>query len=202
MRLRKSDVKAYMYKGRYRNKAEFWADVEKKRQSRAAIWTERIKIIDRYRQPISNRYVTRIDECNKELIKKVIIKAVGYPAHYRIEYAAGMPQKSKYLYKELDWDGYSKSCRYPMEIHFFRISCPVKVRIAVECIGGFYNVFCELIASINNIKIYRASWIHRKRGYDFKIINGYVAVTNEHFQHALTLEKALSGLEGRIKRAA
>jgi hypothetical protein len=195
--IKKSDVKAYMYKGRFKNKEEFWDHVEKTRSERKKL-RESGKMPD-YNRNLPLRYKNRIPEENFEKIWDIITDAVGVPSHYSVYYRAGSPEKSFYdgwTYGER----YSSRCTYSKHIHKFRIYAPRKLVIQKESFDGLYNVYCKKTRTTQGITIYKASWIVKKRGFDFEIQSGYVAENEFGSFHANTAKEAIQGLQKKTKR--
>ena len=121
--LLKSEVRAFMYKDDYKNKDEFWDDVERKRRKRSALKAEIKEFDDMYRESLDARYVKAIPDENYDEIEDIIMDVVGYPSFYEIRHRAGSPEKSYYN----GWyygDKYSRSCPYTQHVHAFYIVAP------------------------------------------------------------------------------
>ncbi|NLZ52928.1 MAG: hypothetical protein GX892_07250 [Thermoanaerobacteraceae bacterium] len=199
--LNKTDVRAYMYRGRFKNKEEFWADVEAKREARAAIKNKQKKINLSYNKDLGRRYAEIIPTKNVDKLKEIILKVVGEPSFYVVYKRAGSPEKTRYdgwYYGEQ----YSSKCTYSKHIHKFIIHAPRELRIDVDEFDDLYNVYCELIKETQGMKIYKASWVQKKRGFDFQIVKGYVAVKHGESFHADSIKAAIEGLKRKLKRIA
>lgn len=195
--LKKSEVRAYMYKGRFSNKELFWQNVLKTREQRA-IYNK--PIFDRFTD-IEIRYRKQISTVNFNKIREIIFRAVGTPSFVNCHYYAGNPKKSGYT-GNYQGDSYSSRCTYRKTYHSFDIYATRQLNIEIECIDGLYNLECKTIKQIGNITIYKASWIISKRGYNFEVVSGYIAynTVNHISYHATTVKKAIEGLERKIKR--
>jgi hypothetical protein len=195
--IKKSEVKAFMYKGRFKNKEEFWAQVEQKREERSELRDD--SNMPNYSRNLSIRYEERIPEENFNKIRDIVTTAVGKPSHWEYYVLAGSPEKSSYdgwYYGEQ----YSSSYKYSKHIHKFKIYAPRKLVIQVEEFDGLYNVYCKKMRTTQGITIYKASWIIKRRGFEFDIQSGFVASNEIGSYHADTAKEAVQGLQKKIKR--
>lgn len=75
-------------------------------------------------------------------------------------------------------------------------STVMKSRYAV--IDGMVTLSLEEPKEINGITIYRASWLKKSRGFDYKLVNGYIAIRDYYSYHGSTLASALRGLSNQL----
>ena len=197
--LKKKDIKAFMYKSRFVNKAAFIADMDAKRAARRAN-----KEID-MEMPLAIRYKALIPKDNFKQLESILMRAIGIPSAYTIYYRAGNTN--------IEYDGtypagnYSRRNRWAKTGHCFTITAPRRLQIDREYIDGLYNIDCRLIHQIAGVELYKATWIVKHRGYDFTTQSGFVAcckVKADYHStflscHAETAQKALAGLKKQRK---
>ena len=147
--LLKSEVRAYMYKGRFTNKETFWKDVEQKRKIRS----ERKLKFNRYTD-LNLRYKHLIGTINFNKIRNIIFNAIGTPSFIDCNYFAGNPNKSNYA-GSYNGENYSSRCQYRKKYHTFNIYAPRQLNIQKEWVNGLYNIECFYIAQDKEIEIYK-----------------------------------------------
>lgn len=189
--LKKSEVRAHMYRSQgFKTKEDFWTSVELKRKIRF----ELRKVTDtRKTLNPANRYTNVIPTENYTKVRNIIFNAVGEPSCWNVYPVAGSAEKSKYTGSTYG-DSYSSRCTWRKVYHDFTISAPRTIRIDIESVEGLYNLHCELKKTVQGVKIYKASWIVKKRGYDFNVVSGYIAVNDMASYHSDSVKTAMEGL--------
>ena len=103
-----------------------------------------------------------------------------------------------------DWDGYAKSCPYPLIHHYIKlavdrnwISKVEKLNLAV--VDGLMTLSVETIRAINEVEIVKCHWLVQRRGFDCTVEHGYIARRSGIAFHAGTIAEAIKGLRKKIK---
>lgn len=90
--------------------------------------------------------------------------------------------------------------RKSVKISFFvqhnYITSVVKRKLAV--IDGIFNTHIEKIKTIQNMEIYRATWLKKGQGYNFTKQSGYIAKAGDQAYHGKTERSAIQGLKNKI----
>lgn len=195
--LLKSETRAFMYKKQgFKNKEEFWSAVETKRAIR-----KEINKVTPIEKNLGYRYNELIPQENFKKVESIIFEAVGKPSFYRTKIQAGEARNSRY--DNWYYDGqYSSKCTWGIKRHDFIVKAPRILKIEVPSFEGLYNLHCELMKETKGIKIYKASWIVKKRGFDFDVVSGYIAANEIISFHGDTVRTALEGFKKKMKKAA
>ena len=194
----KSSIRVKHFKTQgFKTKEEFIAYIETTRSKRSAN--------NPFKYPSKHEILWKhIPKENKQKISNIIFNAIGYPSRYEVDFRPGSPQKSNYNGLQFDgttYGGWSQKSAY------FTFFIPHKIKIEVASFEGLNNLYCKKIKIWNGITVYQASWIVKKRGYDFDIVSGYVAAkhTDVYYAssvayHSDTIKNAVIGLQKKLKK--
>lgn len=126
-------------------------------------------------------------------------QAIPYsrPSHYKIVSIIG-DEFEIVRDQEIDWDGYSKRCRYPLTINVYYVTIPRR-GVTVRTIDGIVTVINHR-RKISDIVI-SSGWIVAKgHGYDYKVSPVSVAENGSGTAaHGETEREALKALERKTK---
>lgn len=108
--------------------------------------------------------------------------------------------------EDLDWQGYSKSTKYPMRLQHTLITAPADWRARVQrrglaMIDGMLTLDAAPLDAPSDIDLYAATWLVQGRGTTTAAVRGYIACSDGRTYHADTAAAALAGLGRKIKRA-
>lgn len=104
----------------------------------------------------------------------------------------------------LDWDYYSKSCKYPKKLvqnHFSFSKRYIKniVDKNIAVLDGLITLSATKIENDSSCDLYEAQWLSQARGYALKTVNGFIAVKDDLSFHGKTMQSALNGLNKKLK---
>lgn len=104
-----------------------------------------------------------------------------------------------------DWNGYSKSTKYPMRLQDTHITAPADWRARVQrrglaVIDGMLTLDAAPLAAPDGVDLYAATWLVQGRGTTTTAARGYIARGGGMSYHADTAAAALAGLGRKIKR--
>jgi hypothetical protein len=102
----------------------------------------------------------------------------------------------------IEWGGYSKSYKYPKKTRDYRITVNknwLKMDNDLKNYCTWFTLYASSNKTIFGYTINRAIWLTKSRGYTFDVERGYIARHNGENFHALTLKKAIKGLENKLK---
>jgi hypothetical protein len=115
--------------------------------------------------------------------------------------------------EEIDWNGYARSCQYPMRRQQTAITVPKDWHLRVRrrglaLAGGMLTLdAAPLEGAPEGVEVFAAKWVEQGRGTSVKVVDGYIARTveteyhNETEYHGETPEAALAGLKRKLKKA-
>lgn len=197
-RIKKNEIRQYMYAKTGKTKEIFYNEMIKKRKKREQLKKE-LEIINKKYTSLKDRYLHKIPEENFEKLKSILYWAIGRPSYSNFTFKAG----DAYLENNGISDGeyYTKTYYYRKRYHEFILTAPRKLVIQVEHFDGLYNIHCKKERKTkDNIQVYKCRWIEKKRGFKFEIVDGYVATKDGVNFHAKTRKEAFKGLRIKIQK--
>ena len=105
----------------------------------------------------------------------------------------------------LDWEYYSKATKYPKKVVRTTLSIPTAWRRRVQAQGiahldGLLTLDAELVDDRPcGCRVFAATWLSQRRGYSLSVVRGFIAFEADASYHAETPEKAIAGLNRKLK---
>lgn len=103
----------------------------------------------------------------------------------------------------LDWDYYSKNCRYPKKLvtNIFSFSKHYIENIIsknLDILDGMLTLSAIQLECKGACELYEARWLRQRRGYQITEEEGFIAVKDDFSFHAETAQSAVKGLARKI----
>lgn len=135
----------------------------------------------------------------RRYVKNLIGSFFNSYEHFDVNFNAKCSKIS--IDSQLDWDGYSKSCKYPKTLYFISVDIAARTRQPIfEETDNIFNLAQYSEQKIDDTTVYEMDWLKKGRGYNFEIVHGWIAVQGKFSYHSTKdFDHALKGLERKIK---
>jgi hypothetical protein len=125
------------------------------------------------------------------------------PAHGTDTFCLSSDSNFAYRYNQYQGDRYSNKCTYRILITDRYLSIPAgSRRPALDVCDNIPNLAAKKIHTIRNCDVYAAIWLQNAKGFDCKIVNGFIAKKGDLTYHATTIKKAVLGVLKKENRTS
>lgn len=105
--------------------------------------------------------------------------------------------------ESLDWDYYSKSCKYPKKLVqnklcFSKHYIENVVSKKLDFLDGMLTLSAIKLECEADCDLYDAKWLTQSRGYSINVKDGFIAVKDGVSFHGKTAKSAIAGLSRKI----
>jgi len=121
----------------------------------------------------------------------------------RVHFASDPADCGVAVDSEKDWDGYSKSCRYPMIMWDVQVTAMMIRRSDLPGGSRVLQGMCTLAAEeveqheYPGAKIWRATWTRKNRGVAWTVCRGYIVEVDGEFAHSTQIAGGIATLRRR-----
>jgi hypothetical protein len=132
--------------------------------------------------------------------------------NYRMAYSASHCEQGKFLFSSTpdiyvqqysDWNIYSKSTKYPAKVNYNVIKLPRFFELPpqkLRVIDGLVNIEIKHYNNVENINVFKATWVKQEKGNNVSLISGFIAHQNNVYYHGITEEEAIKGVQKKYKK--